>query len=384
MNLIILYENKLLCEKNRNEIDFIHVPHYFTNNSDFANISIFLTLLTAGIMDDNYGTSVKGDFSFWNELNEQFFFPEVLIQVDKDTYFYSLDEVLSDFTYENKIEFLKFIEKLPKSLLWKKQEEIKNTQITMSDYHQDDEDALKSFSGVETCNDKLINVLKINNQKRKKNDVLLLYSGGKDSTLAAILLKEKGYNSYFIHFNNGVMRDSDKPFLTFQKTFYNFDGYIFPYEYSDVDIKTLFQRFFACCGEEKANPLLTSEIRCLSCRMAMYAKAFEIAKSNNFKIIAEGARISQKFFIEQETFIPHIQEIASRLGMSVLFPVLDLADDKLLITELLKRGFSSKTWESKCLLGESAVDKTKEDEQVILNYYSNHIRPKILKYLNID
>ena len=104
-----------------------------------------------------------------NELNEQFFFPEVLIQVDKDTYVYSLDEVLSDFTYENKIEFLKFIEKLPKSLLWKKQEEIKNTQITMSDYHQDDEDALKSFSGVETCNDKLINVLKINNQKRKKN-----------------------------------------------------------------------------------------------------------------------------------------------------------------------------------------------------------------------
>jgi len=121
VNLIILYEDKLLCEKNRNEIDFIHVPHYFTNNSDFANISIFLTLLTAGIMDDNYGTSVKGDFSFWNELNEQFFFPEVLIQVDKDTYVYSLDEVLSDFTYENKIEFLKFIEKLPKSLLWKKQ-----------------------------------------------------------------------------------------------------------------------------------------------------------------------------------------------------------------------------------------------------------------------
>ena len=90
------------------------------------------------------------------------------------------------------------------------------------------------------------------------------------------------------------MRDSDKPFLTFQKTFYNFDGYVFPYDYSDVDIKALFQRFFAYWEEEKANPLLTSEIRCLSCRMAMYAKTFEIAKSNNFKIIAEGVETKEQ------------------------------------------------------------------------------------------
>ncbi|MDE6141063.1 MAG: hypothetical protein K2G03_00525, partial [Bacilli bacterium] len=116
----------------------------------------------------------------------------------------------------------------------------------------------------------------------------------------------------------------------------------------------------------------------------MYTKAFEIARNNNFRIISEGARISQKFFIEQERFIINLKEIANELGIELLFPVLHLDDDKELIRCLLDSGFSSKTWESKCLLGEKAVDKSKEDEQVITDYYNNFIRPKILKYLHIE
>lgn len=379
VNLAILYDDKILCEKNGNEIGLINVPHYFRDNSDFSNISIFITLLLEGIMNDDYSTDISGDFGFWDEKFEENFMPECLIQIDKDTYYYDLDEY---FYYLNDEKKDKEVKNLPKRLNWKSRDEISKEDIVNDDYQ--DEETPYSFFGIEKFNQKLFDVLKITSIKRSKKDVLLLYSGGKDSTLAAIRLKKYGYTPHFIHFNNGSMLDSDKPFLTFQETFKYLEGYVFPYEYSDVDIKELFLKYFEAWKQENNNSLLTSEIRCLSCRMAMYTKALEIAKNNNFKIISEGARISQKFFIEQEKFINCIKNIASELGIELIYPVLHLDDDKKLIRCLLDSGFSSKTWESKCLLGEEALDKTEKDEQVIMEYFNNHIRPKMLKYLHIE
>ena len=83
-------------------------------------------------------------------------------------------------------------------------------------------------------------------QERTNNDCLLLYSGGKDSTLAAIKLYNAGYNVHFVHFDNGYMRDQDKPYLTFQETFNKEKVYYFDYELSSVDIKTLFEEYFDC------------------------------------------------------------------------------------------------------------------------------------------
>ena len=58
---------------------------------------------------------------------------------------------------------------------------------------------------------------------------MLLYSGGKDSTLAAYRLYNAGYNVHFIHFNNGYMCDEDKPYLTFQETFDKEKDFYFDY-----------------------------------------------------------------------------------------------------------------------------------------------------------
>ena len=51
------------------------------------------------------------------------------------------------------------------------------------------------------------------------------------------------------------------------------------------------------------------------------------------------------------------------------------------IKELLENGFSSKGWESKCLLGRKAKDKNLEDEQTILNYFDDVIKPNMVKNL---
>ena len=115
--------------------------------------------------------------------------------------------------------------------------------------------------------------------------------------------------------------------------------------------------------------------------MAMYTKAIEIAKERGYKYIAEGARISQKFMLEQIPIITRLKDLASQHGIKLLCPVLYEDDDQKLIEELLSNGHSSKTWESKCLIGRPAKDKTEEDEQLIIDYYDTVLEPSIQKRL---
>ena len=83
--------------------------------------------------------------------------------------------------------------------------------------------------------------------------------------------------------------------------------------------------------------------------------------------------------LEQVPMIERLKEMGSELGFQMLFPVLDLEDDEKEKQELIKAGFSSKSWESKCLLGRAAMDKSPEDEERILEYYDNVLKPKVLQ-----
>ena len=115
--------------------------------------------------------------------------------------------------------------------------------------------------------------------------------------------------------------------------------------------------------------------------MAMYTKAIQIAKERGYKYIAEGARISQKFMLEQLPITNRLNELAESEGIKLLLPVLYVDDDQKEIEELLANGHSSKTWESKCLIGKPAKDKTAEDETTIVDYYDTFLKPAIQKRL---
>ena len=67
--------------------------------------------------------------------------------------------------------------------------------------------------------------------------------------------------------------------------------------------------------------------------------------------------------------------LASQYGIELLLPVLTLENDEIEINELLKAGFSAKSWESKCLLGKAAQEKTSKDIDEILSYYNTYIKP---------
>lgn len=376
--LLIKYKGSYICERYRNEIDFINIPMYYPNNEAFSNLSIFITLLLTNHLSEDYSSNKKLNEIEWSKLFEEYFIPDYLHQVDKDTYIYDLDEFLE----ENSL-YKEYIEKIIKSLKFpltiKNISELKNKEekIELSE-----EDLYDWRYPLTTVNSNLESFISKRHQERKNNDCLLLYSGGKDSTLAAIRLYRSGYNVHFIHFDNGHMLDQDKPYLTFLETFNKDKDYYFDYSLSSVDIKDLFDEYYnEWSSKISYDKELDSEIRCLSCRMAMYTKVIQIAKERGYKYIAEGARISQKFMLEQLPITQRLKDLASSHGIKLLLPVLYVDDDQKEIEELLENGHSSKTWESKCLIGRPAKDKTEEDEQIIIDYYDKIIEPNVQKKL---
>ena len=376
--LLIKYQDSYICERYRNEIDFISIPKYHPNSEPFSNLSIFITLFASNKLAQDYSSNTSLNESKWSNLFEEYFIPDYLHQVDKDIYIYDIDELLKENPeeqehYDSVIASLKF------PLTIKKYSELKNTDERV----ELTEETLYDWRyPLTTINKTLESFISKRHQERKDNDCLLLYSGGKDSTLAAIRLYNAGYNIHFIHFDNGHMLDQDKPYLTFQETFNKEQEYYFDYELSSVDIKQIFEEYFNNISSDMTNdPTLLSEIRCLSCRMAMYTKAIQIAKERGYKFIAEGARISQKFMLEQLPITNRLKDLASSQGIKLLFPVLYVDDDQKEIEELLAHGHSSKTWESKCLIGRPAKDKTNEDEILIVDYYDTVLEPAIQKKL---
>ena len=85
--------------------------------------------------------------------------------------------------------------------------------------------------------------------------------------------------------------------------------------------------------------------------------------------------------LEQLPIITRLKDLAASHGITLLFPVLHVNDDQQEIEELLVNGYSSKTWESKCLIGKPAKDKTIEDERVITDYYDKVLEPAMQKKL---
>lgn len=386
--LIIKYENKYIVDNIHNELNFINIPLY-SGNSDYHNIDIFITLLCFGYMDNNYGATVGFNYSDGLHLFEHFD-PDNIKELDKNTFLYDLDKLLP-FNNVLKEACEKYLKKLPGSLECYSYDDIlkltRNNNYNLESPEYDEAPYIFDFS-IARVDMSLIESLKLLNLKRTDKDVLLMYSGGKDSTLTAVRLRNQGYNVYFVHFDNGSMKDSDKPYLTFKNSFALYDGYYFDYRFRSLDISKTFKELFAKWrldnGDILEDGTMTSEIRCLSCRMAMYIEALSIAKVYGFKYIAEGARISQKFMLEQEVMVNRFKELAKMYGIELMYPVLTLVDDDALKRELIANGFSSKGWESKCLLGRKAMDKKSEDEEVILNYYDNILKPKVLDLVDIS
>ncbi|MCB0739054.1 MAG: hypothetical protein KDC92_16210 [Bacteroidetes bacterium] len=221
--------------------------------------------------------------------------------------------------------------------------------------------------------------------------VLLLFSGGRDSFLSAALLIEQGYKVHMLTLENGMGLQADNAkhgaeriIAKYGETWAEFHGV--------GNISGIWREFFLPLFNLKPSETLQeygeltmSQFHCLSCRMAMYVWAIIKAKQLGIKYLADGARQDQGFIVELPIYIEKLRGFLSNFELELLLPVFELDSDDKRKNQLLLRGFTPKTLEPQCLLGVALPEgkQPEKDVQVAsMNFFDKVIEPRAKTMIN--
>ena len=206
-----------------------------------------------------------------------------------------------------------------------------------------------------------------------------MYSGGLDSLLSCIRLINEGYKVYLIHFDNGSSIGTENVQKGVQVLIEKYKDKVeylgvastaarFVYYREMTDIENLNAEEL----NNKYGKISMSQYRCLLCRMAMYTYSVALARKMNINFIAEGARKSQLFAIEQEELLNEFKVFCNKYDIELLTPVLEVEDDYEKENELLLYGIYPIAHEGKCLLGYPMSKKlTKEELNDVKELYKS-------------
>lgn len=201
-------------------------------------------------------------------------------------------------------------------------------------------------------------------------EVLLLYSGGLDSMLSACYLASRGYHVNLIHFDNGSSIGTENIIKGAKELEDRFGSEKITY-LGIIPISGVISRLhkienlkLSTIAETYGNTTI-SQYQCLACRSAMYHYAAMIALEKGISIIAEGARKSQQFAIEQPPMMKEYEKFLNSQGLKLMIPVYDLEDDYEELCELRRFLLEPVAYEGKCLLGYHLDNKYPVDEEVI-------------------
>lgn len=224
---------------------------------------------------------------------------------------------------------------------------------------------------------------------------ILLFSGGKDSFLSAVYLIEQGYKVYLVHYNNGSTIGLKNIKLGFNRLKKKYGEEKVEYIGSKnicFFIRNLIKKYYNLYIDEiasKYGDVTISQLNCLTCRCSMYVTTIILCKQMGINYVADGARISQLFAIEQDEMLKIFTDLFKKYNINLLFPVKDLKDDYDEKNEFIIRGIIPKVTESQCLIGtpllSSNVDITSLNSCINIynNLFEEAINEMIDKYKNI-
>ena len=227
-------------------------------------------------------------------------------------------------------------------------------------------------------------------------DVLILFSGGKDSFLSTLIMLNKGYRVNLVTFDNGQELKRKNVLIGAKKIKNKFGEdkvNIIGIKKTDAIFRELICSFYnydTSYINQKFGNITISQFNCLACRLSMYILSIIICKKENVKLVVDGARKSQLFAIEQETMINKFKKLFENFNLEIIFPVLNETDDYSIKNQILANGFVPKMNECQCLLGMPILNGSMNDDilEGCLNVYMKELYPKIERiietYKNID
>lgn len=225
---------------------------------------------------------------------------------------------------------------------------------------------------------------------------LVLFSGGKDSMLSSILLIEQGFQVYLVHYDNSFelgTKNVKNGFKRLEEKYGSDKVKYLGVKKIDGIFREFIKEFYNLKTNEiskKYGEITISEFNCLACRLSMYIETIIIANRLGISYVADGARKSQLFAIEQEQMLLLFTKLFKKYNINLLLPVQNLEDDFQEKNELLVRGFIPKVNESQCLIGTPLYTNSINNELVLscINVYNRFLFSKIdsiiERYKNIN
>lgn len=224
--------------------------------------------------------------------------------------------------------------------------------------------------------------------------VLILFSGGKDSMLSAILLIEQGYEVTLVHYDNSFelgSKDVKNGYERLVKKYGEDKVKYLGVKRIDAIFRTFIKDFYNLKVDKilkEYGKISFSQFNCLTCRLSMYVMTIILCKQLNISYVADGARKSQLFAIEQDKMLNLFKELFKEHKIDLLLPVKNLENDFEEKNEFLVRGIIPKVSESQCLIGMPLNVNDDEILNASINVYKNFLYPKIKdiikRYKNVE
>ena len=223
-----------------------------------------------------------------------------------------------------------------------------------------------------------------------KKQVILLFSGGRDSFLAGCYLIEAGFKVFMITFENGIGLAGHNAEHGARRIIKRFgkDRAEFLGVHNIAGIwREFFLPYFNMALSEivrEYGELTISQFHCLTCRSAMYIWSVIRARQMGIRFIADGARKNQGFVIELPSMIKRFRDFFAEYSIELLLPIWDLASDWERKNLLLLRGFVPKTLEPQCLIGAPLPGGKIPNEEIqnaVGNYFDKVVLPRARKII---
>lgn len=193
----------------------------------------------------------------------------------------------------------------------------------------------------------------------------VLFSGGIDCSLVALLLRKEGHNVHLLHYEHGASISNGLHRIRFAELqqLIGSDKIVL----KELSHRGLFRKFALANIEQDFAKYKTSMI-CLGCRLAMHMETIIYCMQNNIHIVADGSVKYQNDFPEQNGIALEIfKKLYQQYDIEYKTLLSDVESAKDVKYQLLDNGISIQSMEDTCLFSNTFKEASEESIKGFLN-----------------
>lgn len=223
------------------------------------------------------------------------------------------------------------------------------------------------------------------------SDMLILFSGGKDSFLTACRLINTGYTVHLLSIDNGCICGE----YAFQnganrlkeKYGENRCHYCGVYNATSIMQKlsdTWAQQPYADIAKKYPH-IINAQLNCLHCQSAMWVSSIAYCIAKHIPIAACGYRSTDKFCTGLTDYCGDIVQLGWDNEIEIKYPVWITdwdKDENARNDEMKLYGFVPKVNETSCCLGRPVKEMTEKEQKDLIAYFRGEILPHMQDSIN--